>query len=163
MGQIRQLVVGTFVFGLLISAAAPARADITAFLGVNTTPSTRQTRGIAAGVGLVIVGFEFEYAITNDDPSAGAPLLKTGMGSVYLQTPFAFHGVQPYFITGGGFYHEELGDHSDTSFGFNTGGGAKVALAGPLQLRFDYRIFRLGSGALNTSVHRFYAGVNLKL
>jgi opacity protein-like surface antigen len=163
MRQIGPIAVSTFVFGVLLATAAPARADITAFLGVNTTPSTRQTRGVAAGVGLVIVGFEFEYAITNDDPSAGAPLLKTGMGNVYLQTPFGLHGVQPYFTVGGGFYHEELGDHSDTSFGFNTGGGAKVALAGPLQLRLDYRVFRLGSGALNTSVHRFYAGVNLKL
>jgi opacity protein-like surface antigen len=163
MRQIQQLAVGTFIFGVITAAAAPAHADITAFLGVNTTPSTRQTRGIAAGVGLVIVGFEFEYAYTNDDPGAGAPSLKTGMGNVYLQTPFGFHGVQPYFTTGAGFYREELGDHSDTGFGFNTGGGAKVALAGPLQLRFDYRIIKLGSGALNTTVHRFYAGVNLKL
>jgi hypothetical protein len=27
----------------------------------------------------------------------------------------------------------------------------------------DYRIFKLGSGALNSPSHRFYAGLNLKL
>ncbi len=30
-------------------AAAPARADLTAFIGANTTPENRQTRGFSAG------------------------------------------------------------------------------------------------------------------
>ena len=85
------------------------------------------------------------------------------MGNVLLQTPVAFMGFQPYFTTGGGIYQEELGAHSDTSVGFNTGGGVKISLAGPLRLRVDYRIFKLGSGALNSPSHRFYAGLNLKL
>ena len=143
-------------------AATPARADITAFIGANTTPANRQVRGGALGFGLLIVGFELEYAFTPDDPSAHAPSLKTGMGNLLLQSPTAFFGVQPYFTTGGGFYRETLNLHQDTGLGLNTGGGVKVTLIGPLRLRVDYRVFKLGSGALHSPAHRFYAGLNLK-
>ena len=148
---------------LLTLSSVPARADITAFIGANTTPANRQVRGGALGFGLLIIGFEFEYAFTTDDLTAIAPSLKTGMGNVILQTPVAFMGFQPYFTTGGGLYQEELGTHSDTGIGLNTGGGVKVSLAGPIRLRVDYRVFKLGSGALNSPAHRFYAGLNLKL
>jgi hypothetical protein len=120
-------------------------------------------RGGALGVGLLIIGFEGEYAFTPDDPRASAPSLKTGIGNVVLQSPVPFFGIQPYFTTGGGFYQEQLGLHSDTGFALNTGGGVKVTLVGPLRLRVDYRIFKLGSGALYSPAHRIYAGLNLKL
>jgi len=145
-----------------VLAATPARADITAFIGANTTPANRQVRGGALGFGLLIVGFELEYAFTPDEPSAQAPSLKTGMGNLLLQSPTAFFGVQPYFTTGAGIYREELGLHQDTGFGLNTGGGVKVTLIGPVRLRVDYRVFKLGSGALNSPAHRIYAGLNLK-
>jgi hypothetical protein len=146
----------------LLSLAAPARADITAFIGANMTPANRQVRGGAVGFGVLVIGFEGEYAFTPDDPRASAPSLKTGIGNVVLQSPVPFFGVQPYFTTGGGFYQEELGLHSDTGFALNSGGGVKVSLAGPLRLRVDYRIFKLGSGALHSPAHRIYAGLNLK-
>jgi opacity protein-like surface antigen len=147
---------------LLLLAAVPARADITAFIGANTTPANRQVRGAAIGFGLLVIGVELEYADTTDDPTAGAPSLKTGMGNVLLQTPVSFFGFQPYFTTGAGIYREELSAHQDTGFGFNTGGGVKVTLAGPIRLRVDYRLFKLGSGALYSPAHRIYAGLNLK-
>lgn len=148
---------------LLVLTAVHARADVTAFIGANTTPANRQVRGAALGFGLLLVGFELEYAFTPDDLAATAPSLKTGMGNVLLQTPVAFMGFQPYFTTGGGIYREELAPHRDTGVAFNTGGGVKVSLAGPIRLRVDYRVFKLGSGALNSPAHRFYAGLNLKL
>jgi opacity protein-like surface antigen len=148
---------------LLAVTSTPARADITAFIGANTTPANRQVRGFALGFGVLAIGFEGEYAYTPDDLAAIAPSLKTGMANVLLQTPIAFMGFQPYFTTGAGLYQEELGAHSDTGIGFNTGGGVKVSLAGPIRLRVDYRILKLGSGALNPTAHRFYAGLNLKL
>jgi opacity protein-like surface antigen len=149
---------------LLLALAAPARADITAFIGANTTPDNRSTRGFAVGTGLLIVGFEFEYSDTtdSDNPTTLAPSLKTGMGNVLLQTPVAVLGLQPYFTTGAGIYRETLGAHQDTSVGLNTGGGVKISLVGPLRLRVDYRVFKLGSGALYSPAHRVYAGVNLK-
>jgi opacity protein-like surface antigen len=146
---------------LLVVSSTPARADITAFIGANMTPANRQVRGAALGFGVLVVGVEIEYAYTPEDLTAIAPSLKTGMGNVVLQTP-AFMGFQPYFTTGAGIYQEELGAHSDTGVGFNTGGGVKVSLAGPIRLRVDYRIFKLGSDALNSPAHRFYAGLNLK-
>src|SRR5215831_10666498 len=105
-------------FGL----AAPARADITGFLGANTTPANRSTRGLAVGAGLLIVGFEFEYAFTPDDLEAAAPSLKTGMGNLLLQTPVPIFGFQPYFTTGVGIYNESLAERSDTGIGWNNGG-----------------------------------------
>jgi hypothetical protein len=147
---------------LTLGLAAPARADATAFIGANTTPANRQVRGGSFGIGLLIVGFEAEYAFTPDDPRASAPSLKTGMGNVLLQTPGAFFGFQPYFTTGGGIYREELGAHKATGLGLNTGGGVKVNLIGPIRLRVDYRIFKLGTSALNSPAHRVYAGLNLK-
>ena len=148
---------------VLLSIAAPARADITAFIGANTTPDNRRVLGGALGFGVLIIGFEGEYAFTPDDPRAAAPSLRTGIANIVLQTPVPFFGIQPYFTTGGGFYQEELGLHSDTGFALNTGGGVKVTLAGPIRLRVDYRIFKLGSGALYSPAHRIYAGLNLKL
>ena len=148
---------------VLLSIAAPARADITVFIGANTTPANRQVRGGSLGFGLLIIGFEGEYAFTPDDPRAAAPSLRTGIANIVLQSPVPFFGIQPYFTTGGGFYQEELGLHSDTGFALNTGGGVKVTLAGPIRLRVDYRIFKLGSGALYSPAHRIYAGLNLKL
>jgi opacity protein-like surface antigen len=147
---------------LILTAAAPARADATAFIGANMTPANRQVRGGAFGIGLLVVGFEAEYAFTPDDPRATAPSLQTGMGNVMLQSPVPFFGIQPYFTTGGGLYRETLGLHRSTGVGLNTGGGVKVNLVGPLRLRVDYRIFKLGSGALNSPAHRIYAGLNLK-
>ena len=150
----------------LLSLATPARADITAFIGANTTPANRQVRGGALGVGLLIIGFEGEYAFTPDDPRASAPSLKTGIGNVVLQSPVPFFGIQPYFTVGGGVYHEDLGTNGsiadNTGFGMNTGGGVKINLIGPIRLRVDYRVFTLKNGALTTPAHRVYAGLNLK-
>jgi len=153
------------VGALLLAIATPARADITAFLGTNVTPDNRPTRGFALGITVIIVGFEFEYSNTSDstNPATLAPSLKTGMANLLLQTPVAIAGFQPYFTTGAGIYSETLGAHSDTSFSLNTGGGVKINLVGPLRLRVDYRVFKLGSGALYSPAHRIYAGLNIKL
>ena len=152
------------VLAALISAvsASSAFADATAFIGANTTPANRQTLGGAIGMSVLMLGFEFEYAVTTDDPGAGAPSLKTGMANVLLQTPLPLGGFQPYVTGGGGIYSETLGSQNDVSFGSNVGGGVKVTLAGPLALRVDYRVFKLGSGALYSPAHRIYAGLNLK-
>ena len=109
------------------------------------------------------VTIEFEYASTSSDDATRAPGLKTGMGNVLLQTPASIYGLQPYFTAGGGLFRETLGTHVDTSFGLNLGGGVKWTLVGPLRLRVDYRLFRLGSGALYSPAHRVYLGLNVSL
>jgi opacity protein-like surface antigen len=144
-------------------AAAPSRAwaDLTAFVGVNPTPSNRTAAGLAVGIGVLVVGVEFEYANSREDLDALAPSLQTGMVNLLVQTPVPLAGMQFYGTVGGGGYKEQLGDRSETHFGTNLGGGVKITLAGPLRLRLDYRIFRLQGEPLESRPQRFYAGVNL--
>ncbi|MEP7307611.1 MAG: hypothetical protein ABJA98_19075 [Acidobacteriota bacterium] len=157
-----KMTLGVLVAMMAVSAR-PAFADVTAFIGANTSPANRQVRGFGIGMGLlVVVGIEFEYTNTTDDPTAKAPSLKIGSGNLVLQSPVPIFGVQPYFTTGGGFYSETLGTRNDTGFAPNTGGGVKISLLGPIGVRVDYRVFKLASGALVSPAHRVYAGINLK-
>jgi hypothetical protein len=150
------------VLGLAFALSAnPAFADVTAFIGSNTVPESRRVQGFALGAGVLIVGLEFEYSDTPDAPEAGAPSLRTGGGNLLLQTPFPIVGLQPYATAGAGVYRERLGSHAQTGFALNTGAGVKVTLVGPLRMRVDYRMFRLGSDALHSPAHRVYAGLNL--
>ncbi|MEQ1572925.1 MAG: hypothetical protein ABL993_01635 [Vicinamibacterales bacterium] len=146
---------------LLATAATPALADVTAFIGSTMTPANRAAKGVAAGFGLLIIGFEFEYAATDENPSELAPALHTGMGNILVQTPFPLAGLQFYGTAGGGVYRETLGGRQETQVGVNTGGGVKVSLLGPLRARLDYRVFKLRGEPLHPVVHRIYAGVNL--
>lgn len=151
---------------LVLLMASPAFADATVFIGNTATPTSRAAKGVAVGVGLLIVGFEFEYSDTGEDPAEAAPSLRTGMGNVLLQTPFPVLGMQFYVTTGGGVYRERLGENTsseiqETNVGVNTGGGVKVSLLGPVRARLDYRLFKLRGDPLHSTVHRVYAGLNL--
>lgn len=148
---------------LLASLVLPATAaaDITAFIGLTPTPETRSARGFAFGFGLLIVGFEVEYANAIEDADEGSPSLQTGSGNILIQTPVDIAGMQLYGTAGGGLYRERLLTEQETSLSTNVGGGAKIRLAGPLRLRLDYRIFRLRGDALYQTYQRFYAGANL--
>jgi opacity protein-like surface antigen len=150
------------LFVLLAASSRPAFADATLFIGTTTTPSRHTTKGFAIGAGLLIVGVEFEYASTAEDPLKAAPSVRTGMGNVYVQTPIEIAGMKFYATTGAGGYREKLGTaHQETNIAFNTGGGVKVSLFGPLKARLDYRAFKLRGAPLYSTLHRFYAGVNL--
>jgi opacity protein-like surface antigen len=159
MRSFRRAILGVL---MLAGTCAPARADITAFLGATTTPVNRQVRGAAVGSGLLIVGFEFEYSSTAEDRAAGAPSLQVGSANGLLQTPVAILRFQPYVTAGAGIFRERFGTSTETGVAPNVGAGVKLSLAGPLRLRVDYRVFRLGDGARYTPSHRLYAGLNLK-
>ncbi len=146
---------------LLIVSAAPAFADATVFIGSTATPANRPVRGLAFGVGLLVLGFEFEFAQTGETVGEAAPSLRIGMGNVLLQTPIPIVGIQFYLTTGGGLYRERLGTNQVTHVGLNTGGGAKISLLGPIRARLDYRVFRLSGEPLHPVVQRVYAGLNL--
>jgi opacity protein-like surface antigen len=146
----------------ILAVPAPAGADITAFLGLNTTPSNRSVKGFAIGTGLLVVGFEFEYANSDEEVLEGSPSLRTFMFNGLVQTPLPIARMQFYGTAGGGIYRETLLDDSETNVGINLGGGVKVSLIGPLRLRLDYRVSTLKGDARHPRPHRFYAGVNLK-
>ena len=146
---------------LLFVSAAPAFADATVFIGSTATPANRSVRGLAFGAGLLVLGFEFEFAQTGETLGEAAPSLRTGMGNVLLQTPIPIAGIQFYLTTGAGLYRERLGTNQETHVGLNTGGGAKISLLGPIRARLDYRGFRLRGDALHAVVHRIYVGLNL--
>lgn len=154
--------IGLVVAALTLLAPATASADITAFLGTTLTPVNRVTTGLGIGIGLVIVGFEFEYAHARENLEELAPSVRTYMFNGLVQTPVPIAGMQFYGTAGGGVYHETLNLISETNLGLNVGGGVKVNLAGPLRLRFDYRVFTLQGSPRHAKPQRFYAGVNLK-
>ncbi len=159
----RRSVLVALVMTALVLSSAPAWADITGFLGVAGGPSTRGTRGVAVGVGLVIVAFEFEFCDTGGDADGGSPHMRTGMFNAMLQTPVAPGGYQLYLTAGAGIYGQDLGPASETGLGTNLGGGFKKTLVGPVRLRVDYRVFRLSGSPIGTdTVQRFYVGAAIK-
>lgn len=152
---------------LLLSAATPAFADATFFLGTNRTPTNRAVRGFSFGTGSMIA-WEFEYASNGDEPEDEAPGLRTFMTNALLQTPFSVAGFQPYLTGGIGFYRETLDDdsllteHRETAFATAAGLGVKMSLFGPLRIRVDYRVVKLSGDPLHGSVQRVYSGLNLR-
>ena len=147
---------------LLALSASPARADITAFLGLTPTPQRHTLKGLSAGAGLVIVGFEAEFAHIGEDTLADLPGLKTYAGNVLIQTPIPIMGTQFYGTAGVEGYRETLGAIEETHVGTNIGGGAKIKLLGPIRVRLDYRIFKLQGTPIHNVYQRFYVGGNLK-
>lgn len=147
---------------LLAASASPARADITAFLGVSPTPHNHAVKGFGVGLGLLVVGFEFEYANLSEDSLERLTGLRTYSGNVLAQTPIEIKGTQFYATAGVEGYQETLGAAQETSFGTNIGGGAKIKLLGPIRVRLDYRIFKLQGTPINSVYQRFYVGGNLK-
>jgi hypothetical protein len=146
---------------IVLGSPRPAAADITAFLGLSPSPERHLARGFAVGFGLLVIGFEFEYANLSEDELEGIPGLQTGSGNILLQTPIEVSGFSFYGTVGGGMYRERLVIRQETHFASNIGGGVKIRLVGPLRVRADYRVFRLQGDPLHETYQRFYVGGNL--
>ncbi|MGH9386819.1 MAG: hypothetical protein ACRD2N_21315 [Vicinamibacterales bacterium] len=146
---------------IVLGLARPARADLTAFLGLSPTPDNHGARGFAAGLTMVVIGFEGEYSQILEDEIESWPSLRTWSGNVFVQTPVEISKVTPYATIGGGAYRERLGETQETHLCVNVGGGAKIRLAGPFRVRLDYRVFTLRGSPLNSTYQRFYVGANL--
>ena len=157
----RHCLVTLSVLAALLGAATSAAADVTAFVGTNATPSNRPVRGFGVGLSLLIVGFEFEFADTSADEAAGAPGLRTGMFNLLVQTPFGVSGLQFYGTVGGGLYQETGDGLAGTNGGVNAGAGVKIAVAGPIRVRLDYRVFTLRGSPSGDAQQRLYAGLNI--
>ena len=158
MTRTHSIVAVALTWMFVVALPSPARADITAFIGLSPTPENYAVRGFAAGVSLLVLGFEFEYAQLSEDALEQLPALKTYSGNVLVQTPTS---TQLYATVGAGAYQESLGDTDETHVGINFGGGAKIPLIGPLRVRLDYRIFNLRGSPMHGTYQRFYAGANI--
>lgn len=145
----------------LLLIPAPARADITVFLGATPSPVNRGLSGAAAGLGLVVVGAEAEVTRWPSVPASGTTSLTTWSANGLLQTPGGLSPVQLYATVGAGLYRETAGMTSRMSTAINTGGGLKVKVAGPIRLRLDYRMFRLQGAPQTAVMHRIYGGASL--
>ncbi|MFB3854254.1 MAG: hypothetical protein ACE148_10580 [Vicinamibacterales bacterium] len=158
----RSIAVTAMTAAALLLAARPASADITAFVGLATAPAgNRPARGVGVGFGFLVVGFEAEYLTAAEDVEDASPSFRVGSFNGMLQTPVEMARTQFYVTAGGGLYRERLGAFQETHVAVNTGGGAKIRLAGPLRLRVDYRLFRLSGEPLVQRAHRLYVGLNL--
>jgi hypothetical protein len=159
MRRIRTLAITIGLAALVLAATpSPARADITAFIGLSPTPENHALRGFSAGVSLLVLGFEFEYAQLSEDLDEQLPGLKTYSGNVLVQTPTS---TQLYATIGAGGYRENLGPLQETHVGVNIGGGIKIPLLGPIRVRADYRVFQLRGSPIHSTYQRFYVGGNL--
>ena len=150
--------IAVVALAFVVLPATPARADITAFIGLSPTPDNHAVRGFSAGVSLIVLGFEFEYAQLSEDEAEQLPGLKTYSGNVLLQTPTR---TQLYATIGAGAYRENLDTLQETHVGVNVGGGVKIPLLGPIRVRADYRVFQLRGSPLHSTYQRFYVGGNL--
>jgi hypothetical protein len=153
----RLMTAGALALAGLVATPTRAEADITFFLGFNPTPHVQSVRGVSAGVSMLIIAFEFEYALTREDPADAAPGLQTYMFNALITTPT---NVQLYATVGAGVYHETLGPASITNVATNIGGGIKFPLFGPIKARVDYRVFALRGAAHVSRPQRIYAGIN---
>ena len=150
--------------GLLLVVAMcvtrPAVADLTVFAGSTSSPARRPAFGAALGLSLAILGVEVEYSATRESVDAWAPALTTGSFNLLLQTPgigrFQFYGT-----TGAGVYQTRRLGARNLGVITNVGGGVKLAIGGPVRVRIDYRISKLGGEALGSAPRRLYAGLNL--
>ena len=153
----RYVLVGVLALAGLAGFPTAAQADITFFLGLSPKPEARAVRGVAAGVTMLIVGFEFDYGATSEDLTKSLPGLQTGMFNIVVQTPTTH---QFYVTAGGGLYWESLAGARRMNGGTNVGGGVKIGLFGPIKVRVDYRVFNLRGSPRNNHPQRLYVGIN---
>jgi len=153
----RYFVIALLAVAGLVGHPSVARADITFFVGLSPRPEVRPIRGVAAGISMLIVGFEFDYAESGEDVVKGLPGMKTGMFNILVQTPT---NTSIYVTAGGGLYWETFNGARKINAGTNVGGGIKIALFGPIHVRVDYRIFTLRGSPRVANPQRLYVGIN---
>ena len=153
----RYVLSGVLALVGLTGLPTAAQAEITFFLGLSPKPEARAVRGVSAGVNMLIVGFEFDYAAMGEDLTRSLPGLQTGMFNILVQTPTT-HVL--YVTAGAGLYWESLAGARKVNAGTNVGGGVKIQLFGPIKVRVDYRVLNLRGSPRNNHPQRLYVGIN---
>ncbi len=145
------------------------------FFGGNCS-NKRTNYGVAVGSG-GIVGFELEFAYAPDffgqSAALGSNSVLTLMGNLQVTIPAG--PVHPYVTGGAGLFRTHVAftaadilSFSDSSFGYNFGGGVMILLPAHLGVRGDFRNIRSASdiSILGTTISgtklsfsRFYVGL----
>lgn len=155
---------------VLAASSLPARADVTAFAGVQSNGGVRPAVGAAFGLAPSVVGFELEYGGTLGEATGTEPSVGSVSGSLIIQTRPANRRAQFYAIGGFGVWGEtyEDGRGSGAVLTTNVGGGLKLPLTGRFKLRVDYRLFVLGDTPdaaagleIDPRRHRIAAGLSV--
>ena len=150
---------------VLVGVPASARADATVFLAVDSVP--RPVLGVSVGRNPGTVGFEVEYAGAIGSPNPSSPSASTVTVNLVIQKRLTAR-VRWYGVGGIGAYGESRGEgRGSTDVVYGVGAGAKIGLAGRIDLRLDYRLFLLDrsadAGPIHAQVHRWFAGLNIAL
>jgi hypothetical protein len=134
-----------WLVALMIMIPVSARADGTVLVGLTSVGALRPSFGFSFGYRPSAVGVEVEYVSTFPQNSPGGYSAGGIFGSVFVQ-PVTISNVQIFAVGGVGVWGEGFtgGKRTGVLNAGNVGGGVLVALAGPLKLRLDYRLFLLG-------------------
>ena len=130
-----------WLVALVIMNPLSARADGTVLVGLTSVDALRPSFGFSFGYRPSAVGVEVEYLSTfPGDYSAG------GIFASVIVQPVTISNVQIFAVGGVGVWGEGFagGKRTGVLNAGNVGGGVLVALAGPVRLRLDYRLFLLG-------------------
>jgi hypothetical protein len=119
---------------------------VTVFVGLKM-PTASPAVGVAFGGGGSTVRFEIEGARTLGAATSTHPSAGSLSANILVQSRPSIHGVQFYGTGGFGLYGEGFGGGvgSGEVLAKNIGGGARIALAGSLRPRLDYRVYVLGN------------------
>lgn len=142
----RRLLSGAaWLVALVLMNPLSARADATVLVGLMSVDALRPSFGFSFGYRPSAVGFEIEYLSTLGPTTPGHFSAGGIFASVIVQ-PVTISNVQVFAIGGFGIWGEGFSGGKGTGVldAKNVGGGVLVALAGPMRLRLDYRLFLLG-------------------
>lgn len=157
-----------WLLALVLMTPASARADVTMLVGLTAVEGLRPSLAWSFGYRPSAVGVEVEYlSTTPGDYTAG------GIFGSVIVVPVTIARAEVFVIGGVGVWGEGFdgGKRTGVLTAANVGGGILLGLAGPLRLRIDYRLFRLGEvskeeiGAINPSrkyPQRIAAGLSLR-
>jgi hypothetical protein len=134
-----------WLVALVLMNPVSARADATVLVGLTLVDALRPSYGFSFGYRPSAVGFEIEYLSTLGQTTPGDYSAGGIFGSLIVQ-PVTISNVQIFAVGGVGVWGEGFagGKRTGVLNARNVGGGVLVALAGPLRLRLDYRLFLLG-------------------
>jgi hypothetical protein len=143
----------------MLASEAPARADATLFAGTNSFGGIRPTLGISVGNFSNALGESVGWELELAKGLRGGPT--TYGGGFLVQSILIADRLRPYGTFGLGIYASD--GRGQIAFA-SVGGGTKFRGAGPLWLRFDYRLLLHGDDTPEhlRYPHRVTAGVSVE-